>query len=205
MTEAAGRMRIGLLGGAFDPIHRGHLALARAALELENLDQVLFVVAAEPLHKRPEASATDRLAMVSAALEKEPGMASCDVEFGMQGPVYTVDAVQMLRRQLPNAEFVLILGGDAAVSFPFWYGSERLASMLRLACFPRGGEDLFPPLRDECGVGEATLFACYSVKLPAISSSQIRERLRAGEAASHLLPPAVAAFIRAKGLYQEHT
>lgn len=196
------RKRIGIFGGTFDPIHNGHIALARAAMERENLDLVLFVVAANPVHKQPEASAQARLAMVMAALDAEPKLVCCDVEYTMPEPVYAVDTVLRLKEQFPDADFVFILGSDAAASFPYWCGSKRLEQLVQVACFPRRGDIQFEAKTIESRAGDGFTFTSHVLELPAISSSAIREKIHAGIDASEDLPDAAAEYIRKHRLYR---
>ena len=112
--------KLGVLGGTFDPIHEGHIALARAAITHGQLDQVVFLPMARPAHRDADASAADRLAMCHLAVEKEQGLAVSQA--GMApGVRYTQDTIAHLKREFPGAKLTLIIGADKLPSLPYWY------------------------------------------------------------------------------------
>src|SRR5262245_27543642 len=111
--------RIGFFGGSFDPIHRGHLAVARAARDARGLDRVLLMVAARsPLKGESGAPAADRLAMARIACEGEERLEACDIELRRGGASYTVDTMRELRAEHPGAKLFLVLGSDSLLLFP---------------------------------------------------------------------------------------
>lgn len=184
-------MRLGILGGSFDPIHHGHLIVAQLAREQLGLDRVLLVVAAaQPLKVGHRASAADRARMVELAIEGVPGLAVDRRELARPGPSYTVDTVRELAGEFPGAELVLLLGGDAARQFPSWRDPDGIRAVARLATFVRGGED--PPT----GLGERVV-----VPRLELSSTAIRERAAAGLPLAGWVPPAVAGYISGLQLY----
>lgn len=193
-------MRIGIFGGTFDPIHRAHVAIGRAALNHKALEQVLFVVAADPPHK----GAMDltevgmRYAMVEAALADEEGLTPCDIELHRAGPSYTVDTVKALRALYPDAEFYLIVGEDSLIDLPNWYHSPRILEEVRLLVLPRPGSDgsQVTKLADD--------FEMLPFEESFISSTSVRERILAGDAIDTYLPPAVERIIKEKGLYHAY-
>jgi nicotinate-nucleotide adenylyltransferase len=190
-------MRIGILGGTFDPIHRTHLDIARAALETADLDLVIFVVAARPPHKHAgtHATAEQRYAMVEAALADEPQMAASAIELHRHGLSYTAETLEHLALEYPNAALFLILGMDALKDLPKWKDPEHILAQARLLVFPRAGETPTPPRELE---------GCYEL-LPfresAVSSTQIRQRARRGEPLEGLVPSGAINVIQREGIY----
>jgi nicotinate-nucleotide adenylyltransferase len=189
--------RIGVYGGTFDPPHRAHLEIARAALQHAGLDKVLFVVAAVPPHKRGEVSTSseDRLAMVEAALRNEPKMAASRMELEREGPSYTIDTLRALHRECPQARLFLILGGDSVRDLPKWYQPEAILQEAEVLVARRPGVDEpVPPLLE----GRCQFMPL--AEMP-ISSTTIRERLARGEDVGALLPAGVEQVIQERGLY----
>ncbi len=193
--------RIGVYGGTFDPIHRTHLAIARAALTHAGLDRVIFVVAAAPPHKSNGvfASAKDRYAMTAAAVAEEAGMSASRVELKRTGPSYTVDTLRELRGRHPEAALYLIVGGDSLADLPGWRDPETIIRLARILVVPRPG----------AGVSVPAALAGHVDFLPfeesEVSSTEIRAALARHEDTSALLPPAARAIIEAKGLYRAHS
>lgn len=184
-------MRIGILGGSFDPIHHGHLILGRAAREELGLDTVLFVPARISPHKtqtRP-ATAEDRLSMVRLALADEPGFAADDLELRRPPPSYTVDTLRELTARHPGAELFLLIGTDNAAKFDTWHQPdeiERLARIIVLQRGPETPEHPWPVVR----------------RLVELSSTEIRQRVAEGRSIRYLTPAAVCDYIKARGLYR---
>jgi nicotinate-nucleotide adenylyltransferase len=172
-------MKTGLLGGSFDPIHIGHLLMARMALEGLGLRRVIFVPSARPPHKTVATPARHRLAMVRAAVRGLPEFEVSDIELRRTGPSYTVHTVEALR---PD---VVIVGADTLSEIDGWYESARLRRMVRIVSYPRGGKR-------------------GSIRGPAleISSREIRSRLRRGLPITHWVPRAVEKYIYSRGLYR---
>ncbi len=190
--------RIGVFGGTFDPIHKGHLAIARAAREQAELDKVLFVIAANPPHKNGVAvtPAQERVAMTAVAIADEPGFEISRVELDRPGPSYTADTLARLRDALAPAELFFIVGYDSALDMPRWRHPQtvlRLATLL-VAPRPDNSSPLPPMIREKCVL-------LHMEEYP-VSSSAIRERMARGEDMSGWLPPAVQEIIDAKGLYR---
>ncbi len=202
-------MRIGILGGSFNPPHRGHLALAETVLALGLADRVRLVPAASPPHKRiaGEVAAGLRLAMTEL-LAREDGRLSVDgLELEREGPSYTVDTLREFRERRPEAEYRLIIGSDMAKSFGSW---REYREVLRLA--PplvaerpddrfRGSGDYGGMPAADAAVLEAGRFAMEPV---AVSSTLVRERIAAGAGDAEILryvTEPVLAFIRERRLY----
>ncbi len=189
--------RLGIFGGTFDPVHRTHLEIARAAREAAHLDEVLFVVAGHPPHKGYEvfASAEDRLAMVEAAVAGEVGMEPSRLEVDRQGPSYTVDTLRELERAHPDAVLFLIVGQDSLVDLPGWRNPEGIYKRAELLVIRRPGVNAEIPasLSGHCQV--------VPFDQSNLSSTEVRHRIAAGEDLTEVLPGGVEGVIREKALY----
>lgn len=196
--------RLGLYGGSFDPVHLGHLEVARRALEAAHLDRVLFMPAAQPPHKpgRSLAPAADRVAMLELALAREDRMEVSTLELERGGTSYTLDTVHALQR--PRRELWLLLGSDNLPGLPGWRGVEELLSLARpLVVARREGDEAL--LEEAC----ARLSPATSQRLregwvriephPAASTA-VRADLARGQRPDGL-DPAVEEFLRRRGLY----
>lgn len=191
-------MRIGILGGTFDPVHAVHCAIAKAALERAGLDLVLFVVAARPPHKSegPFATPEERLAMVETAVAGEPRMRACDLEIKREGPSYMRDTLGELKALYPKATLYLIVGFDMLLDLPHWKDPEGILAKARLLVVHRPGlGDEAPPELE----GKYDLLPFNETEL---SSTQIRERIASGEKCEGLVPEAVEEYIRRRGIYE---
>lgn len=187
-------MRVGLLGGTFDPIHLGHLRAAENAREALALERVAFVPAAQPPHRTaPASSARDRFTMVALATAGHAGFFASDAELDREGPSYTVDTLRAWRALRPADELVLVVGSDAFLEMGSWREAETLFALCTVAVVARAGEVL-PP-----GPGPAV--PVTGPGLP-VSSTEIRRRVAAGQSVRYLVPEAVAEFIEKRGLYR---
>lgn len=195
--------RIGLMGGSFNPIHCGHVRLARAALQTGAVDEVLFLPSGNPPHKHDGlADKLDRLAMVELAVRGEAGMSVCREEVERSGVIYTVDTLTILGRRMPDAQLKYLIGADTLAVLDTWRRPEEVIRLCTLLVAARPGQAdldaLAAPWRARGAVIEALPCA------PAdISSTAIRARVAAGLPLDGLVPPQVEAYIRANGLYQE--
>lgn len=187
---------VGLFGGSFDPIHHGHLIVARIAAETLGLDQVRFMPAlAQPLKGgRHGADAAQRAAMVELAISGEAGFALEPIELGREGLSYTVDTLRALRAREPGLDPVLLLGMDAAADLPRWKEGSAVLELARVAVFARGGS----PVLEVPGIWR-------TVDVPAleISATDIRRRAGAGRSIRYWVPDAVADYVAAHGLYRD--
>ena len=192
--------RVGFFGGSFNPIHNGHIVLARSLKEAAGLDEVWFVVSPQNPFKRQADLLSDaaRLEMVSAALAGEQGLKPCGVELGMPLPSYTWRTLCRLRRDCPDCRFTLLIGGDNWARFgQLYHGADILASC-PIVIYPRGGEggvEAIDPAVLPPGVTLA------HTPLIGISSTEVRRRLRCGEPIGGLVPPVVASMIAERGWY----
>lgn len=189
-------MRIGVLGGSFDPPHEGHLALARAAARQLGLDRVLLVPAWAPPHKPggPTIPADRRLAMVRAAVQGDPLIGVSTIELDRQGTSYTAETLEQLAADHPGADLWFIMGADQLEGFAGWERPERIVELARLAVAWRPGAG--DPAMDELA-GPVAAGRIDVVDMPevAISSTEVRERLARGDDVASLVPPAVAAML----------
>lgn len=198
-------MRIGVLGGTFDPIHLGHLAAADAAIDCAQLDKVLVMPSAQPPH-RPGAiaSAEQRLAMCRLAVEGRPRLEVSDVEVRHGGRSYTVDTLVELKRLLPQDGLFLILGWDAATLFATWHEPAKVRSLASVIVISRPGTPA--PSADQLSAAGLDLdrtVLCLR-PTPDISGSSLRGAIAAGEPVAERLPPAVERFIASHALYRDN-
>jgi nicotinate-nucleotide adenylyltransferase len=200
----AARKRVGVFGGTFDPPHNGHLALARAALQQLNLDKILWVITADPPHKRGSfiSPAADRLALVKAAIAGQPGMAPSRVEMDRPGPQWAADTVRLLSEANPGTDLIYLMGGDSLRDLPNWGRPDELLRYVSLGVLRRPGADIDLTMLEQVLPGLAGRVTFVSAPRLAVSSHEIRERIRDGLPIGHLVPPKVADLIEARGLYR---
>ena len=192
-------MRAGVLGGTFDPIHVGHLILAEQAREQLHLDRIIFIPAGEPWRKahRDVTTAAHRLAMTRLAVQDNSHFEVDDCEVTRPGATYTVDTLRELKSRSPAPEeLFLILGEDALADLPHWRDPEGIAREARLVVAPREGS------REAEGLPfDSERIARIDMPYVAISSTDLRERARAGRSLRYMVPPAVEDYIRRNKLY----
>jgi len=210
-------MRV-LYGGTFDPVHYGHLAIARAARDRLQCP-VWLMPAADPPHRPvPGASAADRLRMLELAIQDEPGLCIDRRELDRPGPSYTVDTLRELRQEIgPQPALVLLLGADSFLSLPDWHDWQDLFNLTHLIVAGRCGSSLDGALADvlakaACGRWSHTSDAlmhtpagrimCLQQPLHPASATDIRQRLAHGARWAELLPSPVVRYIRKHGLYR---
>lgn len=184
--------RIGIFGGTFDPIHHGHLILAREAIESLRLDRVIFVPAAASPHKLewnlspPEI----RLEMLRAAIESEPAFQFDEMELQRPPPSYSIDTVEVLRFRQPTGELFYLIGEDNVARLATWHRFDELSKMVQFVVLARSAlqtEHPYPTIRRHLD----------------ISASDIRNRVATGRSIRYLVPPAVETIIRDRQLYRE--
>lgn len=198
-------MRIGILGGTFNPPHLGHLVCAQEAhLQLE-LDRVLLVPAGWPPHKAVEddPGVQHRLGMCRAAIADDGQRFEVSAaEAERVGPSYTVDTLDQLRSSMPDSELFLIVGGDVAAGFASWREPERVLSLASLAVADRPGTDRTAIERALGGVAGGERARFFDMPEIGISSTMIRHRVRRGEPTRYLTPERVRAYVDQHGLYR---
>ena len=184
--------KIGIFGGTFDPIHHGHLILAREAVETLELDRLLFIPAAISPHKLDRKSAPPevRLEMVRAATGGEPRFSVDAMEIERPSPSYAFDTVETLRQREPGAELFYLVGEDNIARLPTWHRFSELAKLVQFVVLDRSGLHTahpYPAVRRHLD----------------ISATDIRKRVASGRSIRYLVPPAVETIIRERQLYLE--
>ena len=202
-------LRLGILGGTFDPPHNAHLILAQHAYEELNLDKVLFVPAGIPPHKMDtRSSVSNRLEMIEIAIQDQSYFQLSRVDVDRPGPHYTIDTVRIIQDQYPDAELFFIMGGDTFRDLPNWDRPQEMFATCKLAVAvmrrpgPDGADlssnmhhDLIPELED------------YTIMLQSplveFSSTDIVDRLSIGRSVRYMVPDAVLDYISEHELYKE--
>jgi nicotinate-nucleotide adenylyltransferase len=196
-------MRLGILGGSFDPVHNGHLALARACLRWAALDAVWFTPAAiQPLkHVGPHATDEQRVDMLRLAIEDQPAWRVCTLEIDRGGVSYTVDTLHQVHTKLPDDELFFIMGSDVLAEVPHWKEPGEVFRLATPLVVSRAGER--PPDLSNLSpfYGQKTRPQLVEMEPVDVSSSDIRRRVLAGERIDALVPPAVAKYIQTEGVY----
>lgn len=189
--------RIGLFGGSFNPIHLGHLALAKAICDSEMLDELWFMVSPQNPFKVNMTLLDDnkRLEMVKLAVEGNDKLVACDFEFEMPRPSYTYHTLNALRKVYPDCQFELIIGADNWFKFTHWYKHEEIAAQTPIIIYPRTGFSI-----DETTLPQSTKLV--EAPLFPFSSTDVREAISKGEDASNLVPEPVWDLIKKEHLYE---
>lgn len=220
-------MKLGLFGGSFNPVHNGHLAIARQTREALGLDRILFIPTSQPPHK-PDGSlapAQDRYEMVRLAIVSDPTLAISDVEIRRPGKSYSIDTVRQLQQEYgAQTQLFFLIGLDAFLDFPSWRAPQTLLELCSFVVLSRPGLSFrslstvarlppipYPSLADldagrisriEAPIGRQRL-TCLKLPPSPISASEIRSRIRQGLPVANLLPPLVESYILQHHLYQE--
>jgi nicotinate-nucleotide adenylyltransferase len=208
-------MKLGLFGGTFDPIHRGHVEPVQAARRALGLDRVVYLPTALPPHKpkREFAPAHARYAMVELALLGEEGLYADPYELTLDRPAYTVETLERFRRELPDAELSLLLGADSYLELPTWRRWEEILELAQVVVLARPGWDVAAALagagiadrdRHELAGYLAERAALLLAQPPVeVSASEIRARLAAREdPPTGALHPLVLDYVRKYDLYR---
>ena len=207
---------IGIYGGMFDPVHFGHLRPALEVQQALGLEEVRFVPVGQPPHRHPpRADAEARVAMLTAAIAGQPGFVLDERELTRAGPSYMVDTLTSLRAELGETPLCLILGTDAFLGLPGWHQWTQLIELAHLVVAHRPGwsqDDLNDTLQalvaqhrlapDALAQQPAGGICFVAVTQLDISSTRIREQVRAGQDIRYLLPDPVRALIRQNDLYR---
>ncbi|NCG09457.1 MAG: nicotinate (nicotinamide) nucleotide adenylyltransferase [Verrucomicrobia bacterium] len=196
--KAGEALRMGILGGTFDPVHRAHLAIARAARAELKLDKVVFIPTAQSPIKSaaPVANAAQRLAMLRLALAEEPDFSVDTYEMDQGGVSYSIATVELFKGRFPSAELFWILGADQFEQLGRWREIERLAEKVTFSVSGRHGASLAAP--EIRGLNYVEI----DTPLMDISSSEIRRAYARGMTPTEWLPPGLDAFILQEGLYK---
>jgi nicotinate-nucleotide adenylyltransferase len=201
-------MRLGILGGTFDPIHMGHLLMAEAARETLSLNRVLFVPAGDPPHKQhlEKTAAHHRRRMTELAIEDNPCFELCPVDLERSGPHYSVDTVRLIRTEyaLPTEACFFIIGSDSLADLPSWHNPQELIRLCRLVVAYRPiyhQPDITILEKVIPGLGARLSWVEISMDLAA---SEIRARVEAGQSIRYQVTDEVRAYIERCGLYRQH-
>jgi len=189
--DGAPLRRIGVLGGAFDPPHIGHVIVAQEAWWRLRLDEVLLVPIGAPVDRPPAAwPAATRLRMVQAAVAEHAGLRASAVEVDRPGPSFTVDTLQAVHDAHPGADLWFMMGADRLPTLPRWREPERILRLARLAVMPRDAHDAtwIAQVAERVAPGRVDVLETPIVQ---VSSTMIRERLAAGGPVRYLVPRAV--------------
>jgi len=196
-------LKLGIMGGTFDPIHNGHLIIAQEVAYKLNLERVLFVPAADPPHKQQQLveRVEHRLQMVRLAITGNPTFELSTIEIERAGLSYTVDTLETLHKQHPTTELYFIIGADAAADLLQWHKPERIIELAHLAVVKRLGYELpldkllaaLPQLQ--------TRLERVTAPLVEIAAHEIRERICKGAPVKYLVPPLVEEYIRHEKFY----
>ncbi|MBM7716336.1 nicotinate-nucleotide adenylyltransferase [Siminovitchia sp. FSL H7-0308] len=185
--------KVGILGGTFDPPHLGHLIIANEALDQLGLDEIKFMPNQEPPHKKRNTgtSATDRLKMVELAIADHQKFSLEKIELERRGRSYTYDTIKELKERTPDADFYFIIGADMVEYLPNWYKIDELVKLVRFVGTNRPRFQLETP------------YPIQIVEVPKvdISSTLIRNRVKAGKSVKYLLPDSVIRYIEENRLY----
>lgn len=201
-------MRLGIFGGSFDPVHYGHLLLAETCREACSLDEVWFVPNAQPPHKRAAAltPVRQRLEMLELALADAPGLRVSAIEADRPGLSYTVETLDQLRRQQPNTELFFLMGADSLQDLPTWREPERICQLATLLIVGRPGMPVpdLSILERYLDARQVEAVRRHYVEMPliALSSTDVRQRVRHAQSIRFRTPRAVQEYIVQHQLYR---
>lgn len=199
--------KIGIMGGTFDPIHYGHLVTAEAAREKFCLDKVIFVPSGNPPHKKNKeiSPGIDRVNMTVLATANNPYFEVSDIELKRDGYTYTVDTLkEFIKIYGENTRFYFITGADAVMEILTWKDVSTILKLCRIVSAYRPGSDInkFRSMVDELEKVHRSNIHLIEVPALAISSTEIRQRVKSGITIKYLLPEKVEKYILEKGLYK---
>ncbi len=194
-----------MLGGTFDPIHLGHLAAARAAIECAELDRVLLIPAGRPPHRRAAvADATQRLEMCRLAIDEDRVFEVSDVEVRRGGISYTADTLRELKRMYPDDDLFLVLGWDAARLFATWHEPDEVRRLATIVVVTRpGSTSPDAGALKQAGLERKSVILCAR-PTPDISGSALRRAIAKGEPVGDRLPAPVEQYIAKNRLYMDN-
>ena len=185
-------MKIGLFGGAFNPVHNGHMAVARAAIKSADLDKLIFIPTGNAPHKKEsQISREDRYNMLLKAIENEEKMTVSDYEINREEVNYSADTVEYFKSICPDDELFFLVGDDSYNNFGSWYQPHRILENSTLLVFPREGAQVNPPA------------IAISMDIVDVSSSGVREKIKMGKDCRNLLPKSVFNYIIESNLYKD--
>lgn len=210
-------VKTGIMGGTFDPVHNGHLALAETAGNVCHLDDILLIPAALPPHKqnRKIVSFADRVTMLEIAIKGYPGLTVSTIEEQLPVPSFTIDTLRYLElHSVATVHFTFISGADTFLDILSWKESEGLLTKCDFLVFsrPGSGKKQLESFIKNLGYRQESVTTWkHSVKrkniyhinkkISSVSSSEVRKRLRKGKSVAHLIPPGVSEYIQNNSLY----
>lgn len=192
----SGRLRIGVMGGTFDPIHHGHLVAASEVQRVFDLDEVVFVPTGQPSHKTPVTEAEHRYLMTVIATASNPRFTTSRVDIEREGLTYTVDTLRDLKQQHPDADLFFISGADAIAQIVSWKDLDELWRLAHFVAVTRPGHAL-----SVSGLPQGDV-SVLEVPALAISSTDCRARVRHGAPVWYLVPDGVVQYISKHRLYR---
>lgn len=201
-------MKVGLYFGSFNPIHVGHLIIANHLVHHSDLDQIWMVVSPHNPHKKKSSLLADhhRLALVNEAVTQNPLLRSCDIEFGLEQPNYTVKTLAVLKEKFPSHTFSLIMGEDNLRTFHKWFNYEKIIEDHQIFVYPRvyTEQELASALEEEKSplYNHHNIIFCKDAPVMAISSSFIRREIKAQRDVRYLLTPPVYKYIDEMNFYR---
>jgi len=201
-------MRVGVIGGTFDPIHIGHLIVAEGARDALDLQRVIFVPAGQPPHKRSSriSPAEHRLEMVRLAIAGNGYFTASRVDIDREGPSYTVDTIRLLHDQWgAGVRIYYLIGSDSLAELPTWYQPERLLEICQVVAVPRPGYEPDLESLDVKIPGAAERIRMLNMPVVDLSATEIRDRIRDRRSIRYLVPDAVQRYIYRHRLYRERT
>jgi len=194
-------LRVGIMGGTLDPVHRGHVRMALEVKARLKLDCMMLLPAGDPPHKERPTSKWDRLEMTKLAADEHDGLFACSIEILRGGTTYTVDTLEELIQANPNTHWYYVIGQDTLEVLETWRSFSRVARLCTFAVIGRADECVNMRRIREFEEKYGAKFEVLPINGPDISSTEIRNRCARGESIADLVPEAVEAYIREKGLY----
>jgi nicotinate-nucleotide adenylyltransferase len=199
-------MKVGIMGGTFDPPHIAHLIIAELARVRLELDKIVFIPAGDPWMKSAHiiTSTEKRVEMVSLAIASNPAFSLSHIEVNRPGPTYTVDTIEQLSEEVGHdAGLFLLLGWDSVAELPSWKAPYRISKMARIVAFPRPG--FVKPNTAELektmpGIAERIVY--IDEPYLSISSTCIRQRVREGKSIRYMVPDTIGQYITENNLYK---
>jgi nicotinate-nucleotide adenylyltransferase len=194
---------IGIFGGTFNPVHRGHVELVRQVQEQMQFDRLLLIPARVPPHKQVESlvSGKDRMEMLRLAFAEFSQASVCDLELHKRGKSYTVETLETLHSRFPQETLYFLMGADMLLSFDQWYRWQEILQLAVIVAAARDYGEEAALLQKAAHFGDRAIV--LRTRPFPVSSTEVRKLLRAGENPGELLPPAVYHYIQAHGLYRE--
>lgn len=198
-------MKVGILGGTFNPIHNGHLIIAEYIRETLNFEKIIFIPTGIPPHKkRGEVLEGEiRGEMVSLAIESNPKFQLCNIEIEKRDICYTIDTINTLKEKNSQIDFHMIIGGDSLLSLHTWKGFKELISEINIVVADRYGACGEPVVSEIHRLNKETKKKIISINTPIIdiSSTEIRDKSKQGKSIKYLVPEKVENYILKEGLY----